>query len=100
MQSKFTGTGVALVTPFKEDLSVDHEALKNIVTYNIENGTDYLVISGTTGESVTITKAEKKAIINTVKETNQSEEHTSELQSRENLVCRLLLEKKKNEVRS
>jgi|SRR5690606_7645701 len=71
MQSKFTGTGVALVTPFKEDLSVDHEALKNIVTYNIENGTDYLVISGTTGESVTITKAEKKAIINTVKETNR-----------------------------
>ena len=34
------GTGVALVTPFKDDLTVDHEALANIVKYNIENGTD------------------------------------------------------------
>ncbi|MCB0446494.1 MAG: dihydrodipicolinate synthase family protein, partial [Gelidibacter sp.] len=47
----FFGTGVALVTPFKSDLSVDHKALAKIVNYNIENGTDYLVISGTTGES-------------------------------------------------
>ncbi|WP_053992597.1 4-hydroxy-tetrahydrodipicolinate synthase [Mangrovimonas sp. TPBH4] len=68
--TKFYGTGVALITPFNEDLSVDHEALKNIVNYNVENGTDYLVISGTTGESVTITKEEKKAIIATIVETN------------------------------
>jgi 4-hydroxy-tetrahydrodipicolinate synthase len=64
------GTGVALVTPFNEDLSVDHKALANIVNFNAENGTNYLVISGTTGESVTITAEEKKAIIETIKEAN------------------------------
>jgi 4-hydroxy-tetrahydrodipicolinate synthase len=66
----FYGTGVALITPFKSDLTVDFEALTNIVNYNIDNGTDYLVISGTTGESVTITSEEKKAIINTIVEAN------------------------------
>ena len=64
------GTGVALVTPFKNDLSVDHDALKNIVNFNIENGTNYLVIMGTTGESVTVSKSEKQAIINTISEAN------------------------------
>lgn len=67
---ELVGTGVALVTPFNEDLKVDHEALANIVNYNIDSGTDYLVISGTTGESVTITKEEKQAIVNTVVKTN------------------------------
>ena len=67
---ELVGTGVALVTPFNDDLSVNHEALAKIVEYNIENGTDYLVICGTTGESVTITKQEKKEIINTVIKTN------------------------------
>ncbi len=70
MNSKFLGTGVALVTPFKTDLSVDHVALTNIVNYNIENGTDYLVICGTTGESVTVTKQEKKEIIETIVKAN------------------------------
>ncbi|WP_418510167.1 4-hydroxy-tetrahydrodipicolinate synthase [Corallibacter sp.] len=69
---KLEGTGVAIVTPFKNDLSVDHEALANIVNYNIDNGTDYIVISGTTGESVTITKAEKQAIIETIVKTNNN----------------------------
>ena len=64
------GTGVALVTPFKDDLTVDHDALKRIVNFNIENGTDYLVISGTTGESVTITKDEKRDVISTIKHAN------------------------------
>ena len=68
--SKFLGTGVALVTPFKSDLSVDHDALTNIVNYNIDNGVEYLVISGTTGESVTITKQEKKEIIATITKAN------------------------------
>jgi len=72
MNSKFIGTGVALVTPFKSDLSVDHEALNNIVNYNIDNGTDYLVISGTTGESVTITSNEKREIIETIIKANNS----------------------------
>ena len=65
------GTGVALVTPFKEDLSVDYDALTRIVNFNIENGTDYLVISGTTGESVTISKQEKKDIVTSIVKTNK-----------------------------
>ena len=64
------GMGVALVTPFKQDGSVDHKALARVVEYNISNGTDYLVISGTTGESVTITKDEKAAIVQTIIKTN------------------------------
>ena len=60
---KFIGTGVALVTPFKEDLSVDFIALKKLVNHNIDNGTNYLVINGTTGESGTITDEEKQEII-------------------------------------
>lgn len=71
MKSKFLGTGVALVTPFKTDLSVDHEALTNIVNFNIENGIDYLVICGTTAESVTITKHEKKDIVETISNANK-----------------------------
>jgi len=70
MNSKFIGTGVALVTPFNSDLSIDHEALANIVNFNIENGTDYLVICGTTGESVTLTKQEKQAVIATISKAN------------------------------
>ena len=66
----FTGVGIAIITPFNKDLSVDHDALVKIVNYNIENGTDYIVISGTTGESVTVSAKEKIAIINTIKEAN------------------------------
>lgn len=66
MKHKLTGAGIAIVTPFKTDLSVDHDALKRIVDFNIENGMDYIVISGTTGESVTITSEEKLAIIDTI----------------------------------
>ena len=68
--TKFLGTGVALITPFNADLSDDHKALANLVSFNIENGTNYLVISGTTGESVTITKQEKKEIIATISKAN------------------------------
>ncbi|NNL33685.1 MAG: 4-hydroxy-tetrahydrodipicolinate synthase [Flavobacteriaceae bacterium] len=68
---ELVGTGVALITPFNSDLTVDHTALAKIVDFNIENGTDYLVISGTTGESVTISATEKKEIIATVKAANR-----------------------------
>ena len=68
--TKFFGTGVALITPFKSDLTVDYDALKKLVIYNIDNGTDYLVVSGTTGESVTVTKEEKKKLTKTVIEVN------------------------------
>lgn len=64
------GMGVALVTPFKKDGSVDHSALSNIVEFNIANGTDYLVISGTTAESATLTKKEKAAVIQTISNSN------------------------------
>ncbi|MEM1137127.1 MAG: 4-hydroxy-tetrahydrodipicolinate synthase [Bacteroidota bacterium] len=56
-------TGVALVTPFNSDLSVDYESLERLVVHNVENGTDYLVISGTTGESATISFEEKQSIV-------------------------------------
>lgn len=69
MQS-LIGTGVALVTPFKKDFSVDVEALKKIVGFQIENGIEYLVVLGTTGESATLTKSEKELVIQTVIEAN------------------------------
>jgi 4-hydroxy-tetrahydrodipicolinate synthase len=57
-----TGTGVALITPFKKDLSIDFEALANIIAHCIDGGIEYLVALGTTGESVTLTKEEKKKV--------------------------------------
>ena len=68
---KFIGIGVALVTPFKEDLTVDFDALIKLVNFNIENGTNYLVINGTTAESSTITKEEKEQIIEVIVKTNK-----------------------------
>ncbi|HET8754159.1 MAG TPA: 4-hydroxy-tetrahydrodipicolinate synthase, partial [Salinimicrobium sp.] len=64
--NKFYGTGVALVTPFKKDLSVDVEALRKLVRFQLENGIDYLVVLGTTGESATLNSEEKKLVIETV----------------------------------
>lgn len=69
MQS-LIGTGVALVTPFKKDFSVDIEALKKIVNYQIDNGINYLVVLGTTGEPATLKKEEKELVIKTVIEAN------------------------------
>lgn len=69
MQS-LMGTGVALVTPFKKDFSVDTEALKRIVNYVIEGGVEYLVALGTTAESATLSKDEKELVINTIVEAN------------------------------
>jgi len=67
---KLIGTGVALITPFKEDLSVDIEGLKNVVNYNINNGIDYLVVLGSTAESATLSKEEKQLVIDTIVEEN------------------------------
>ncbi|WP_298778586.1 4-hydroxy-tetrahydrodipicolinate synthase [uncultured Polaribacter sp.] len=67
---KFIGTGVALITPFKEDLTVDVEALIKLVNFNIDNGTNYLVINGTTAESATISKEEKLLIIDVIVKAN------------------------------
>lgn len=64
------GTGVALITPFKEDLTIDVEGLQRVVNYNIENGINYLVVLGTTAESATLTKIEKQLVINTIVNVN------------------------------
>ena len=69
--TQFVGTGVALITPFNADLSIDFDALERLVELNIENGTEYLVISGTTGESVTITSEEKKQLIKFIAKVNK-----------------------------
>jgi 4-hydroxy-tetrahydrodipicolinate synthase len=60
------GTGVALVTPFKSDFSVDIEALNTIVNYSIENGIEYLVVMGTTAENATLSAQEKELVIETI----------------------------------
>lgn len=60
--SNLKGVGVALVTPFNEDLSVDFDSLTKLVNYNIENGTSYLVVLGTTAEAATLSFEEKKEV--------------------------------------
>ena len=65
---KFRGTGVAIVTPFKNDSSIDFAALGRMVNHVINGGVNYIVVMGTTGESSTLTKDEKKAIISYVVE--------------------------------
>jgi len=65
-----TGTGVALITPFKKDLSVDTEALERIVNFQVEGGIDYLVVMGTTAEAATLDKSEKELVIKTVIKAN------------------------------
>ncbi len=68
---KFTGTGVALITPFKEDKSVDFAALKKVVQFQLENGVDYLVVLGTTGEYAVLKEEEREEVKNCViKEVN------------------------------
>jgi 4-hydroxy-tetrahydrodipicolinate synthase len=64
------GTGVALITPFKDDFSIDIEGLQRVVNFNIANGIDYLVVLGTTAESATLSNTEKQLVIDTIVETN------------------------------
>ena len=68
---KFVGTGVALVTPFKKDLSIDFAALSKLVEFNLANGVDYLVINGTTGESVTVSREERQRIVDVIVSVNK-----------------------------
>lgn len=63
MNHPFQGTGVALVTPFKQDQQVDYDALKSIVNHVIDNGVNYLVALGTTAETPTLSSIEKKDIL-------------------------------------
>lgn len=71
MNNPFKGTGVALVTPFKDDLSIDFDALRKLVRYQIDNGTDFLVVQGTTGESPTLSQTEKHDVLKMVQDENK-----------------------------
>jgi 4-hydroxy-tetrahydrodipicolinate synthase len=68
--SKFHGTGVALVTPFNNDQSVDYAGLKKLLEHTADNGVNYWVVMGTTGESVTMSKAEKKEVLKFIQDNN------------------------------
>ena len=69
---KFIGTGVALVTPFKKDFSLDIESLKRIVNYVVDGGVEYLVAPGTTAETATLTQEEKEIVIDAIVEANNN----------------------------
>ena len=71
MNNPFKGSGVALVTPFNDDLSIDFDALRKLVNYQIDNGTDFLVVQGTTGESPTLSKEEKLEALKCVQDENK-----------------------------
>jgi 4-hydroxy-tetrahydrodipicolinate synthase len=62
INNKLTGMGVALITPFKSDESIDYDALARLVEHLIKNGTDYLVVCGTTAETPTLTEQEKEDV--------------------------------------
>lgn len=66
IQARLKGMGVALITPFKEDGSVDYEALLRLVDYQLQNGTDFLCVLGTTAETPTLSKEEKEKVKRTV----------------------------------
>lgn len=68
---KFKGTGVALVTPFNQNGEVDEPGLRRLVDYQIENGTDFLVVHGSTGEAATLTLEEKKRTLAIVIDQNK-----------------------------
>lgn len=62
IQSRLRGMGVALITPFKEDGSVDYDALLRLVDYQLQNNTDFLCVLGTTAETPTLSDEEKKQV--------------------------------------
>lgn len=68
--TRLVGTGVALVTPFKNDLSIDLDALENIVNHVINGGVEYIVVLGTTAEVSTLSKSEKETVKQTIIEVN------------------------------
>ena len=68
--NKLKGTGVALVTPFNQDFSIDFVGLERLVNHTIAGGVDYLVLLGTTGESAVLSKNEKKQVLDFCKRIN------------------------------
>src|SRR5436190_16034627 len=67
-RTQFKGLGVAMVTPFTDDLAVDYNALAKLTESLIEGGVNYLVVLGTTGETATLTKDEKNKVYTKIKE--------------------------------
>ena len=65
-QINLKGMGVALITPFKDDESIDFDALSKLIEYQIQNGIDYLVVLGTTAETPTLTEQEKNEVLSFV----------------------------------
>jgi 4-hydroxy-tetrahydrodipicolinate synthase len=70
MKTSFKGTGVALITPFKDNFQIDIEALEKVTDHVINGGVNYIVVLGTTGESATLNAAEKELVFNTVASAN------------------------------
>jgi 4-hydroxy-tetrahydrodipicolinate synthase len=70
MENKFAGTGVALVTPFKENLEIDYASLGQLLKHVSQGGVEYLVVMGTTGESATLSADEKNEVLSFVKKNN------------------------------
>ena len=68
----FTGTGLALITPFTSDLSIDFPSLERLIERGIEGGVEYLVVFGTTGEPVTLSKSERNEIVEFVHKINNN----------------------------
>lgn len=67
MQNVFHGLGIALITPFKEDCSIDYDALVNLVNYHLDNGADFFCIIATTGEAPCLTHEEKNELTAVIK---------------------------------
>ncbi|MGM9508648.1 MULTISPECIES: 4-hydroxy-tetrahydrodipicolinate synthase [Larkinella] len=70
MNARFHGVGVAIVTPFNDDLTIDFDGFGRVVQHITDGGVDYIVLQGTTGESPTVTKSEKKQLLQYLKENN------------------------------
>lgn len=70
LREKFRGTGIAIVTPFHTDGSIDWDSYRKLINFWIENEVEYLVVLGTTGESATVHSDEKQQILSFVKEVN------------------------------
>ncbi len=68
--NQLKGLGVALVTPFQQDWSIDFDALTRLIEYNISNGTNYLVVLGTTAEAATLSAEEKQQVIDHIIKVN------------------------------
>ena len=73
LKNKLVGMGVALITPFKENDTIDYDALRRLIEFQIKNGTDYLVVLGTTAETPTLSEEEKEELTHFIITQNRGE---------------------------